>query len=318
MFNFKIYQNEIFLKILEDVYQIEKVKVFEDKHLDNITTFYMSKKKKGDIFNMPFNFYYSPYVTKENKSNFFTELKNFSIKNNSNLIIKSFIKYDELNYISQNMNSILNVSGFNSYEDYFNSLRKNFRQNIRTSYNKLPKDFEFKIIDNFKELESFYITLSELYIDKHKMVFQPFSLYKKLFENRVAKFFIYKKDNKILSAIVIIEDENKVHYNWGITHSDYYKYSLNTLLVNEMIKYYFDKNIQYFDFGATPNSDEKLLYFKSRWGCEHYKVYEYYTTKKPSEIDLNNSYKIARNIYSKFPKPFLRWLMPKIIPWLVQ
>ncbi|RXJ54421.1 GNAT family N-acetyltransferase [Candidatus Marinarcus aquaticus] len=317
MFDYKIYQNQEFLQILEDVYQIEKVKIFEDEQLNNITTFYQSKKKKGNIFNMPFNFYYTPHFSEENKNVFFDQLNKFSIQNNSNIVIKSLIKYDDFHYVSQNMNSILDVSKVNSYEAYFNSLRKNFRQNIRTSYNKLPNDIEFKIINNINELELFYITLSELYIDKHKMVFQPFDLYRKLFESGIAKYFVYKKNNQILSAIVIIEDENKVHYNWGITHNDYYKYSLNTLLVNEMIKHYFDKNIQYVDFGATPNSDEKLLYFKSRWGCEHYSVYEYYTLNKPLEIDLNNSYKLPRNIYSKFPKPFLRWLMPKIVPWLV-
>ena len=103
------------------------------------------------------------------------------------------------------------------------------------------------VIDNIEELKLFYIALSELYIDKHKMVFQPFSLYKKLFEKGMANFFVYKREKKVLSAIVIIEDGDKIHYNWGITNKDYYKYSLNTLLVNEMIKFYFEKNINSVD-----------------------------------------------------------------------
>lgn len=312
MFDFKIYRNEIFLKILEDVYQIEKVNIFKSNEYNDITTFYRSKKKKGNIFNMPFNFYYSPLISKENENIFFSEIKNFSIKKNTNIIIKSLYEYDIKNKSLYANNPIIHLQDDKLYS-------KNLKQSLNRNINKCGKfNINISKSESNKDLKVFYETvLSVMYIKKHKMVFQPFNLYKELLENDLIDFFIAKKNEEILGGLICIKDEKILHYNWGAS-LNYENIAIGTVLINYAIEYAKFSNYEYFDLGSTSLSDKDLYSFKMKWGAINYPVYEYYTLNKPSEIDLNNSYKFARNIYSKFPKPFLRWLMPKIIPWLVQ
>ena len=129
--------------------------------------------------------------------------------------------------------------------------------------------------------------------------------------------FIAKYNNKVVGGLCCIKDEKIYHYNWGAT-LNINNIALGTLLIDFAIDYAYSKGYEMFDFGSTSLSDKNLLNFKLKWGSNNYNVYQYYTFKKPSQVDLNNSYLFFRNIYSKFPKPFLRWLMPKIIPYLVQ
>lgn len=319
MFKFNLYNDSQFKRILEEVYHIKEIAIFDDDNLNSLCPFFRSNKiiKNKHIFNMPFNFYYSPELG-EFEDDFFYKMFLYSRERNENIVLKSIKKYKISNYVSYEKNSILKLD-YKSYDDYFKSLRKNFRQNIRTACNKLDKKFKMKEIESIEELREFYKCLSKLYINKHKMVFQPFRLFRGLFEKQLAKFLIFINDDtqRILAGIVLIEDGSILHYNWGVTDPIFYKYSLNILLINELIKLCIERGIKVIDFGASPNSDNNLLFFKERWGCVHYPVYYYYTLNKPAKIDLKNSYLWARNLYSKLPKPFIRYMMPKIIPWLV-
>jgi len=319
MFNFELYNTSAFKRILTSVYDLKEIRIFKDEVLNTLCPFFISNKmfKKKTIINMPFNFYYSPNLNKLEQE-FFCALCDYSKKHKKNIILKSLIKYKYKDYVSHENNSILELS-YEDYDHYFKSLSKNFRQNIRTSYNKLDSNFQLKKIKNLHELKQMYKIMSILYIDKHKMVFQPYSLFEKLFTQRITDFYIYKDmaNDVVLASIVVSWDDAICHYSWGVTHPIYYKYSLNTLLVNELIKECYEKEIKYIDFGATPNSDKNLFFFKQKWGCIHHPVYYYYSLQKPTEIDLNQSYLLVRNIYSKLPKLFIRFMMPRVIPWLV-
>ena len=129
--------------------------------------------------------------------------------------------------------------------------------------------------------------------------------------------FIAKHNEKIVGGICCIKDEDIYHYNWGASFN-IYNISVGTLLVDYAIDYAYNQGYKIFDFGSTPISHKNLLSFKLKWGAQNYEVYQYYTLKKLKNIDLNTSYLLIRKIYSKFPVSFLRWLMPKIVPYLVQ
>jgi len=133
----------------------------------------------------------------------------------------------------------------------------------------------------------------------------------------IVDIFIAKKNNKILGGLICIKDGDTLHYNWGAT-LNFENIALGTVLINFAILYAKENEYNFFDLGSTPISDHALFDYKMRWGAINYPVYEYYTLFKPNQIDLNSSYIVSRQIYSKFPKSFLRWLMPKIIPYLVQ
>jgi len=319
MFVFNIYNSPEFKKILEIVYDIKEVNIFGDPKLDQLTPFFISRKrtKRHTIFNLPFNFYYSPNLG-EYETMFFKNIARYSEESGKNVIVKSLADHKNAKRIISCLNSFLTL-GFDTYESYFKSLSKSFRQNIRTARNKLDLNAEIRDISSQVELKSFYKTMSVLYVDKHKMVFQPFALFEQLVRTGLAKILAYVDNDsgKVLSAIVFIFDKNIIHYCWGISDPLYYRYSLNTLLVNELIKSCIDQKFRYIDFGSTPTSDENLLFFKEKWGCTHYPVYHYYSLRKPAEVDFNQSYLWARNIYSKLPKQFIRLMMPKVIPWLV-
>jgi len=319
MLNFQTYNTPKFKKILCSVYKLKEIDIFPDQDLCLLCPFFISRKcfKKNIVFNMPFNFYYSPNLG-EYETMFFENITQYSEKSGKNVIVKSLADYKNDRRIISCLNSFLTLD-FDTYESYFKSLSKSFRQNIRTARNKLDLNAEIREISSQVELKRFYKTMSVLYVDKHKMVFQPFALFEQLVRTGLAKILAYvDNDNgKVLSAIVFIFDNNIIHYCWGISDPLYYRYSLNTLLVDELIKNCIDRRFRYIDFGSTPTSDDNLLFFKEKWGCSHHPVYHYYSLHKPVEVDLNQSYLWARNIYSKLPKQFIRLMMPKVIPWLV-
>ncbi len=315
MFDFKIYQNKEFLKILEEVYQLERVKIFDDEKLNSLTTFYQSQKKKGNIFNMPFNFYYSPSIATTIKDDYFKYLKKYSKQKKINITIKSFNHYGKISKKQLYAhNPIIELN-----DNYKTKFSKNLKKNLKRNYNKANRN-NITIIQSCSQndlIEYYNNVLSVSYIDKHKMLFQPLQLFIKLLENNFLEMFIAKKDNNIVGGMLCIKDNNILHYNWGASLI-VENIAIGTLLIEYAIEYAYQNNYNHFDMGSTSLSDKKLFDYKMRWGSINYDVYEYYTLEKPNKIDLNNSYQLARTIYSKFPKLFLRWLMPKIIPWLVQ
>jgi hypothetical protein len=307
MADFNFYENQIFLNIIKEIYKIEEVKVMDNNDLNKRALFYKSKIKIGNIFNMPFNFYNFVNLNKID----FDYLKEYSIKNNINIVIKTLELCNLKNRIPYANNPIISLSDV--------QYSKNLYQNIRRNINKCNRfGISIEMLNNIADLRYFYKNVfSTMYIDKHKMVFQPLELFEQLYIKNIVDIFIAKKNNKILGGLICIKDGDTLHYNWGAT-LNFENIALGTVLINFAILYAKENEYNFFDLGSTPISDHALFDYKMRWGAINYPVYEYYTLFKPNQIDLNSSYKVSRQIYSKFPKSFLRWLMPKIIPYLVQ
>jgi len=317
MLNFEIYNNPVFKKILSTIYDIQEVDIFDDPQLNSLCPFFISNKwlKKKLIFNLPFNFYYSPnYNDKEQKV--FSEINLYSKLNNVNIVLKSLYVYSYQKRIKAANDPILLLKS--NYALIYNKYSKNLKSNIKRNRNKAERNNVNLFISNDrKDLINFYRNvLSKEYIDKHKMVFQPLSLFIELFDANLAILIVAKKEEKCLGGIILIKDQVFLHYNWGASLF-FNNIAIGTLLIDKAIQYATGSGFNYFDFGSTPLTDENLYNFKMRWGCRNYPVYYYYTLSKPRVIDLNSSCLWARNIYSKLPKKFIRLMMAKVIPWLV-
>jgi len=317
MFDFKTYNNPKFKKILSGVYDIQEINIFDDQSLNSLCPFFISKKwlKRKSIFNLPFNFYYSPKLS-DREHDFFPEIKEYSKKNDINIVLKSLDIYSSRNKIKTSNNPILTL--YNDYELVYGKYSKNLKSNVKRNRNKAKRsNVNLLISRDKKDVIKFYRNvLSKEYIDKHKMVFQPLSLFTKLIDANLAILIVAKKEKQYLGGIILIKDQPFLHYNWGASLF-FNNIAIGTLLIDKAIQYAAESGFNYFDFGSTPLTDENLYNFKMRWGCANYPVYYYYSFKEPQIIDLNSSYLWARNIYSKFPKKFIRYMMPKVIPWLV-
>jgi len=316
--NFKVYQQSVFLRIIEKVYKLERVDVFESnfRSLGRLTTFYRPKYglSKRIIFNMPFNFYYSPLLPEDTERNFFFLLEEFSRKNRVNIIIKSLRTYHYGKKVVAAYNPIVFLD--NNYRSRYS---KNLVKNIKRNRNKAKRHgIEICKAKYEQELEDFYVhVLSFVYIKKHKMVFQPLELFLSLFKENLMDVFIARLDGKVVGGICCIRDFPIYHYNWGAS-LNISNIAIGTLLIDHAMDYAYLNGYKFFDMGSTPLSDKELLKFKLRWGAENFPVYYYFTMMKPILIDLNSSYKLARYIYSKLPQSLIRWVMPRIVPYLVQ
>lgn len=310
---FNLYKDKIFKNIIQDVYDIREVQVFNS--IDKDILFYMSNKilKNNQIFNMPFNFYYSNTVLQKEDIGF---LKDYSANNKINIIIKSLDNYSIQNKCYYANNPILDLDKEfnNTYIGYTSNLRSNIS---RHENNAKKHKIEIFITEDIKYLEEFYNkVLMPQYVYKHMMVFQPYKLFEQLIKKSTAKLLIARKNKEILGGIIMIHDSNVLHYNWG-AFNRYENISIGTLLLNTAIKYAIEKGYKYFDFGSTPLSAVDLYKYKMRWGCINYPVFYYYTMNKPQMLDLNNSYTRIRKLYSHVPMYILKQLMPHIVPFLV-
>ena len=145
MDNFDFYKNQIFLNVIKKIYKIEEVKVMDNNDLDKRALFYKSKIKIGNIFNMPFNFYNFVNLNKID----FDYLKEYSIKNNINIVIKTL---ESCNLKNRNLyanNPIINLSDV--------QYSKNLYQNIRRNINKCNRfGVSIEMLNNIADLRQFY------------------------------------------------------------------------------------------------------------------------------------------------------------------
>lgn len=149
------------------------------------------------------------------------------------------------------------------YDDYYKSLSKHQRQNIRTSYNRLAADsisFSFKKYDSPHPLESsIWKQCEEIYEMRHNMIHNsywrqilgrytnPYHYILKRHSNH--KIFVLFAWNIPMAYMAGIYNENlKTYYVPRLCINEaFYKYSPGILLVNETIKYLLSEGAQVLD-----------------------------------------------------------------------
>lgn len=144
-----------------------------------------------------------------------------------------------------------------NYDDYYNGLTKNARQNLRTAYNRASTDnyevkFEFHQGKIKKELSK---QLEKLYIARLKNKNKKFNFAKEILykiDEPIGKV-CFNLDNSFTSVVFL--NDNPVAYMSGIISKDevivprlaindkYARYSVGIILVNETVKHLINAKI---------------------------------------------------------------------------
>ena len=98
----------------------------------------------------------------------------------------------------------------------------------------------------------------------------------------------------------------------------YKNLNLLTHIIANSILFFKKKKFDYFDLGATPLSDVKLLHHKMKWKPEIYEIFLNSNYEVIDDFDLNNSYNFLRKIYSNFPVKLNKSIMRYLIPLLIR
>lgn len=321
-----------FIKILGSTYKITPL--FEVIHSEEgkpmgIPAFWIKRIfRKDKITSMPFNFY-PPMLGEKNSEDAFLHLINIAKEINKNCYVE-FKTYEKMSLeeysgrkiysISTSIVSTLKIK--NTYEEQVKKYQKRLYSALKTN-TKRAKEFGFKFykISSHKELKSFYKVLVRLYRDKHQMITQPYNLFKELFSffrvKDMLDVYVASLDGKIEAGIFVLKSKYNWDYCWGASSEEYYKLSLNSILIDMMIQEAIEQKVESVSMGSSAPSDKDLIFFKERWGCESRPVYYYYWNHKPEKIDLNKSYKFIRKIYSKMPLFLLEKIPNYVVPYLV-
>jgi GNAT superfamily N-acetyltransferase len=313
---FSLFYSAPFLAVLKKVYDLREIPVL-DPEQDGYVPFLSSNKplKQSLIFNLPFNFYQTAeYLRSCWQGHEWSKIKEHAKKQRKNITITTVgdAGIDRGDLFA--FNSILDLSDVSEPAEKYS---RNLAANLRTEWNKCHK-YGITIGASRAEidLQSFYRVLSRQYVREHRMVFQPFALYKSLLALGVGTLIVAKQDDQLVGGMFLLADGEVLHYSWG-ARSRIKNVSIGTVLVDYAIRYAKAQGHTMFDFGSTPLSDGHLLDFKARWGSSKYPVFKYYTIESPSQIDLGSSYQLARRLYSCVPIRVAASLMPAVVPWLV-
>ena len=267
------------------------------------------------VANRPLQTFYSDmqFRNKNEKNNFLKKVFNLSKKKKINIIIKSFEKYFDKNFIHIANNPVLRIDkNYNLLKSKFSN---NLKKNLNKNYNKAKKyNIQFKFSRNVKDIEYFYNNiLTYQYINKFNMFFQPYRIFDYFISTKEYLFIKATIKNKIVAGIFFITENDVIHYNFS-SSLNIKKISLNTLLLNESIKH-FAKKFKYLDFGSTPLSHKNLLRFKLQWNTLNKKVYMNYTLKPVNHFDFHSDYKILRKLVFNFlPNKVIFLISKYIIP----
>ena len=315
--NFDLFFSPAFIEIVKQVYALKGIQLPLERCPTGEFPLLVSrlplKSKLG--FNLPFGFYQtSAGIQKFVDENNWTDICKYSKLADLNISLASVGELPFGNGTHFANNPIL---GLNEVVDPFDRYTRNHRQNIRTERNKSSRlDVRISFSESKSDLLQFYDVMAKQYVKDHMMVFQPFDLFSSFSLSGLGKLLVAKHGDEVLGGMFCLFDGEVFHYSWGV-RKKFQNLNIGTLLIDYAVNYAHSNGFKYFDFGSTPLSDDDLYQFKMKWGCMNYCVYKYFTNNKVPQVDLNNSFSIARRLYSKISPKLAQRLMPFIVPWLV-
>ena len=181
----------------------------------------------------------------------FAELKRSKIKNiiwkfwevdsYSFTTIKKLVNVVEINEVK---NTRINIGNYDSYDDYWKSLGKHAKQNVRTAYNRLKREnkkIEFKFYDSNTICENNFCTKLDEFLDLY-LVRQSLKYKggKKLHQLYLSKFnYITNSlinDHSIMMEIRI--DDELAAFMQGTLNSDWSEYEIPRLAINDKFAFF--------------------------------------------------------------------------------
>jgi hypothetical protein len=300
-----------FVSIIEDVYSCKALHSFVNQGSGGVPIFKVTKIIGGNKYvNMPFNFY-PELVGDASDKDAIALMADMAKKDGSG----AYVEYKTLNKPEKKFCADNNVTVYNPYiisnlilADDYEKVRKNYKKQHRTNLNAAVKKTSVSIQINWaqgSDLSEWFSLLQHVYKSKHNMITQPFGLYEKLSSYHLGKLLVAKAENRLVGGIYLITGENHWEYSWGAVSSDTMYKNVFYCLVDTAIRYAVESKVNSFGFGSTPITDEKLRFFKARWGCIEQNVFYCYWGKKIVPLDLNRSYRKLRKLFPLLPN----WLL---------
>ncbi len=203
---------------------------------------YLDIIKSDDFSDVDFSSLFSLIKSKMHVSNF--HFYNLSSKSNtSELIINNSLTYKEIITEAYELQ-------FSSYDIYYNSLSKNFKQNIRTSYNKLKssnKTYRLELIEHISNFTLFIISFIYAkrlinknnffkFFFKYLFTFDPYFYFLK--KNKSQNLAVFKINESIAAYMIFFKNLNNDTYYLSriVLNSKFSKFSPGILMILEFIK----------------------------------------------------------------------------------
>jgi hypothetical protein len=191
-------------------------------------------------------------------------------------IIAEFIRFCP---VIQNQNYLNYISPVYTLDNVMIDLRpgldyiweKSFDRGVRKAIRKSEGNgLEFKMFNGFdidKKLITSFLNIYRLTMDRNKAdnyyYFSPdfiLSLVKKLAENCLMAFVL--KDNIVITAELILHNQEIAYGFLGGTDSDYYDLSPNSFLRYQLIKSLIEKGITKYSIGGGKSKDDSVYSYK--------------------------------------------------------
>ena len=315
---FGVYRSQEVLSLFSNIYALEALNAPHELR-PALPNFFQSSKigLSSPAFFLPFNFLATSFPkSNSERSVFFNHLNEWSKHIGINMTLSSLDLYDEAPNVIVSNNPILKLP--KDIPSLTSGFGKNLRNDLRRLENKAKAlGIDCYVSNSDIDLTNFYYQiLAPQYVRKHRMVFQPLSIFLGLMRIGVVRLVLARQGSVLKGGLVLIEDAGGVHYAWGASESPD-NLAVGKLLLNFALHDAVGRHEKWFDFGGTAISDVDLLDFKLKWGGVNYKVRKYYTSLQPQAFDLNSSFSLARRIYSLLPSRAAAKIMPTVIPWLV-
>lgn len=171
----------------------------------------------------------------------------------------------------------ISLLNYTSYQAYFDQLSKNHKQSIKIRQNKIIRDkanveyiFKKDVTEhNIKTIANIHTQRQNILYKKGKHGRLFYFAYKQQYnfildyfsqDDRDLKLLAYMKQNNVLVSYIVFHITKNTLYYWNTAFdTDYEMYAPTKLLINESIKYAFENNYNFFDFGKGGDP------YKFRW-----------------------------------------------------
>jgi hypothetical protein len=191
-------------------------------------------------------------------------------------------------------------------EKLFSGLKSSTRRNIRNAQNQ---GVEVSFHNTYDSVKNFF-KLNCMTRKMHGLPPQPFSFFKKLYENIISKkegfiALAYSK-KKAIAGAVFLHFNKKAIYKYGASDESYLSLRPNNLLMWEAIRYYVKEGYCNFSFGITEMENQGLLQFKRGWGGTESVINYFMYSVKQKELKKDSfRSKTSYPIFKKMPQPLL-------------
>lgn len=166
-------------------------------------------------------------------------------------------------------------------------LFKSFRDSVRRNIKK-AKRLNVKTLtsNSFDAVEKFY-RLNCLTRRKHGLPPQPFSFFKNIFKDIIAKkkgyVVLANIDDNVVAGAVFLTFKNKVIYKYGASDPKYLNSRANNQVMWHSLKMSVDGCMKDFNFGRTEPDNAGLIQFKNGWNTIQSNIFYYKYNMKTKE-----------------------------------